>query len=239
MKVSVITVCYNAVRSIERTIKSVKEQEYPDLEYIVIDGGSTDGTVDVIRRYSNLISYWISEPDKGIYDAMNKGLDHAAGDWIIYMNSGDLFVNKYVIQSVFSKPIGKHIGVIFGSTIANGKIMDMTPFIYSSRKLKSMGICHQSIFVRTAIARRIGFDLTFKVAADYDMIMRIYKLGYKFLDVKKPISIFDKNGFSSYSKVLQLKEEARICRVKSSPMLKILQFLKWIKQIYNKIIHNS
>ena len=87
--ISVVTVSYNAVSTIEQTILSVINQTYPHIEYIIIDGGSTDGTVDVIKKYADKITYWVSEPDKGIYDAMNKGLRRVRGDWCVFMNSGD------------------------------------------------------------------------------------------------------------------------------------------------------
>jgi glycosyltransferase involved in cell wall biosynthesis len=88
-KISVITICYNAVDLIEKTILSVLHQSYDNIEYIIIDGNSTDGTVDIIQKYANQLAYWISEPDGGIFDAMNKGLDHATGEWVNFMNAGD------------------------------------------------------------------------------------------------------------------------------------------------------
>ena len=91
MKISVVTICYNSKLFIEKTILSVINQSYEDLEYIVVDGGSTDGTLDVIHKYSNRITKWISEKDEGIYNAMNKALDIITGDWVIFMNSGDCF----------------------------------------------------------------------------------------------------------------------------------------------------
>lgn len=96
-KISVITVCYNCVSVIEQTIKSVLEQTYPNIEYIIIDGGSMDGTVDIIKKYSDTVTYWISEPDNGIYDAMNKGIDMATGDYLNFMNAGDTFFEDKAI----------------------------------------------------------------------------------------------------------------------------------------------
>lgn len=101
-KITVVTVCYNAVNEIEKTIRSVLSQTYPDKEYIVIDGGSTDGTVDIIRKYADRIDYWISEPDGGIYEGMTKGIEHATGDYINFMNAGDLFFDNHVLDEVFA-----------------------------------------------------------------------------------------------------------------------------------------
>lgn len=110
--ISVVTVSYNAVLTIEQTILSVINQTYPHIEYIIIDGGSTDGTVDIIKKYANRIAYWVSEPDKGIYDAMNKGIRTAKGEWINFMNAGDLFYSKDTLEKVFSKSINDNIKVI-------------------------------------------------------------------------------------------------------------------------------
>ena len=99
--ISVVTVCYNAADTIEKTMLSVLNQTYHDIEYIIIDGGSTDGTVEIIRKYADRIAYWVSEPDKGIYDAMNKGIKVATGEWINFMNAGDEFVDANVLDKLF------------------------------------------------------------------------------------------------------------------------------------------
>ena len=114
--ISIVTVSYNAVLTIEQTILSVINQTYPNVEYIIIDGGSTDGTVDIIKKYADKIAYWVSEPDKGIYDAMNKGGLKATGDFIQFLNAGDWFENEYVIEKIF-KDWYKRVDVIYGDMI--------------------------------------------------------------------------------------------------------------------------
>ena len=114
--ISVVTVSYNAVATIEQTILSVVNQTYPHIEYIIIDGGSTDGTVDVIKKYADRIAYWVSEPDKGIYDAMNKGIKVATGEWINFMNCGDSFYSVSVLSDVFKDKSCKENDVIYGNT---------------------------------------------------------------------------------------------------------------------------
>ena len=114
MKISVVTVCYNAADTIEKTMLSVLNQTYHDIEYIIIDGGSTDGTVEIIRKYADRIAYWVSEPDKGIYDAMNKGIKVATGEWINFMNAGDEFVDEGVIEKLFQNRTIDTVGVVFG-----------------------------------------------------------------------------------------------------------------------------
>ena len=100
MKISIITVSYNAAKTIEQTISSVVNQTYQDIEYIIIDGGSTDGTMDIIRKYEDRIAYWISEPDKGIYDAMNKGIDVATGDYVYFLGADDRLVDANIIDKI-------------------------------------------------------------------------------------------------------------------------------------------
>ena len=112
-KISIVTISYNIVSSIEKTILSVISQTYSNIEYIVIDGGSTDGTVDIIKKYSNKISYWVSERDKGIYDAMNKGIEAATGDWINFMNAGDLFFHNNVISEIIPF-LDNNVDIIYG-----------------------------------------------------------------------------------------------------------------------------
>ena len=112
--ISVVTICYNAKNDLEKTILSVLSQTYQDIEYIIIDGGSTDGTVDIIHKYSERLFYWISEPDKGIYDAMNKGMDRATGSWINFMNAGDTFCDNEVIKNIFGYNDLSDYSVIYG-----------------------------------------------------------------------------------------------------------------------------
>lgn len=131
-KITVVTVCYNTVRSIEKTILSVINQIYPNIEYIIIDGGSTDGTVDIIKKYSDKIAYWVSEPDGGIYDAMNKGIKAATGEWINFMNAGDWFLSIHVLDDL-SKKLSDNIKILRGNIIR----------IYDNFKVKSEGITSQ------------------------------------------------------------------------------------------------
>ena len=130
MKISVITICYNAVNDIERTIRSVLDQTFDDIEYIVVDGASKDGTPDRVRalfaEYPQRNVKLISEPDKGIYDAMNKGIKMATGEWVIMMNAGDVFADSDVLQNVFAHVISDKITFLYGDTLSkqkNGKLL--------------------------------------------------------------------------------------------------------------------
>lgn len=172
--VVVITVCFNCLPVIERTICSVLSQRYLNFKYFMIDGGSTDGTVDVIERYSDKLAFWISEPDKGIYDAMNKGLSFVEeGSWVVFMNAGDVFVSDDILTKIFENRSYVNKIVIYGNTILryedrceNFECKDIS-FIN-----RSLPFCHQSSFVRKS--EEIFFDLKYKMAADYDLFYRIY-----------------------------------------------------------------
>ena len=147
--ISVVTVSYNAVSVIEQTIFSVINQTYPNVEYIIIDGGSTDGTVDIIKKYADKITYWVSEPDKGIYDAMNKGIELATGEWINFMNAGDSFYSFSILELIFGQ-------TIFSNDIIYGDTLFLAPNLEYVRKtlpLDTISRCmpfgHQSTFVNT------------------------------------------------------------------------------------------
>ena len=136
--VTVITVCYNAVSLIEKTIRSVLAQQYEHIEYVVVDGSSTDGTIEIIRKYEAHISHWITEQDEGIYDAMNKGVAMATGEWCIFLNAGDTFAADDVLNRVFQVP--READVIYGDVVKNGTVKAAEPPHNSHR----MYFCHQS-----------------------------------------------------------------------------------------------
>lgn len=174
-KVSVVTICYNSVQFIEKTIQSVLSQTYPNIEYIVIDGGSTDGTKEIIEKYSSKITYWCSEKDRGIYDAMNKGIKKATGEWINFMNSGDCFVSENVLMDVMSEPIDSDICVVYCDVIQdNGSYEEK--FICKGLKdiTYKMVFSHQSCLIRTDIHKERPFSLKYKIAGDYDFFYNLY-----------------------------------------------------------------
>jgi len=191
--VSVVTVSYNAVSTIEQTILSVINQTYLYIEYIIIDGGSTDGTVDIIKKYADKIAYWVSEPDKGIYDAMNKGIKVATGEWINFMNCGDRFYDKNVLAEIFLK--NNEADVIYGNVMID--VLNYE-YIHLSDKLDSiklyMPFCHQSSFVKTYLVQRNPFDLKYKFVADYNMFYQFYRQGYVFKYVNMVVACYNKEG---------------------------------------------
>lgn len=199
-KISIVTIVFNDKNGLEETAKSVISQVYPNLEYIIIDGGSTDGTVEIIKKYGDYISYWISEPDKGIYDAMNKGLRKATGEWVCFMNAKDVFADSDVLERL-RDAFNSDADVIVGNTlmIDNDELREYKARKnrnISSRNVTSMGFVHQSSFVRTELARMYPFDTRYRLAADFGMFYELHRNHCKFLYVDFPISCFDTTGVS-------------------------------------------
>lgn len=197
-KVTVITIVLNAVRVIERTLKSVIAQDYPNLEYIVVDGRSSDGTLELIQKYKHGISTLISEPDGGIYEAMNKGAALAKGEWILFMNAGDLFVENDVITRTFAGCNWSECDVIYGDGIFSSdeyRLVERAPDRVTLTD--GNGFSHQSTFVRATLQKEYGFDVSERVAADYDFFLRLYKANKVFRRVDVVISEFFIGGFST------------------------------------------
>lgn len=212
MKISVITVCYNAAETIERTIQSVLGQTYHDIEYIIIDGGSTDGTVDVIRKYADKIAYWTSEPDKGIYDAMNKGIRVATGEWINFMNSGDTFVNSNVLDNLMV--FHKDELILYGNIIR----------IFPSYKRRATGIrtlkpqtidfvCdtihHQASLINSSLFQKYGcYSLDYKLMSDwlfYYETVALHGISVRYVDID--VAYFQMDGASTIQSELYKKEK--------------------------------
>lgn len=177
--VSVITIAFNEKDNIGYTLSSVKEQSYDGIEYIIVDGGSTDGTLEVIKEYSAVVDVLISEKDAGIYDAMNKGLRRATGDYVIFMNAGDEFYDRYTVETVLKN--GDNADIIFGET----KLIDASRKVIGDRKLQApkiftwksfrfgMSICHQAIYIKRSILS--DYDLSYKLSSDIDWVIKAAK----------------------------------------------------------------
>lgn len=211
-KISVITVCYNAVSSLEKTILSVLNQTYPNIEYIIIDGGSTDGSVDIIKKYIDRLAYWVSEPDNGVYDAMNKGVCVASGDWVNFMNAGDSFYCNETISTLFAESIDKTVVCIFGNTIFHYLEKDVLIRYKSSPIHDIMPSCHQSIFCRRQVLLDYPFNLKYKIAADYDFFYKIRNNGWKYKFVNCIVAVYDATGGISSKSILKTRRE--IYRIK-------------------------
>ena len=204
-KLSVITINYNNCDGLRKTIESVVNQTCKDFEYIIIDGGSTDGSVDVIKEYTDRIDYWVSEPDKGIYSAMNKGIDVAKGEYCIFMNSGDLFYSSYVLADIAPTLAGKDI-IVGCEFLSDGRIF-AAPKRISLSYLYFETLRHQSSIIKTTLLKEYKYDEKYKIVSDYKFWLQTLILGnctYK--AVKNIIAIYDTTGVSFVNDALLKKE---------------------------------
>lgn len=170
MKISIITVVKNDKHNIEKTIQSCISQRHINIEYIVINGLSTDGTNEIIDKYSDKIHKYINDYDIGIYDAMNKGLDLATGDWIIFMNSGDIFYQDITLYNIFLNNLD-NFAIIAGSWIENSN----PELKFNANNFIKYGMiaCHQAILVKTEILKKYKFSINYIISSDFDFFSKI------------------------------------------------------------------
>lgn len=181
MKVSIITVSFNSAKTIEDTINSVLSQDFPEIEYIVVDGGSSDGTVNIIEKYQNRIGKWVSEKDRGMYDAMNKGIAMATGDVIGILNSDDVYMNTHVISDLMALMEQQKAKVVFADLILVDQVDEKKGLRYYDSghfhpdKFKYGWMpAHPTVFVKRELYEAVGqFSTTYQIAADYEMLIRI------------------------------------------------------------------
>jgi len=180
--ISIITVCYNSVEFIEQAIKSVANQDFDDYEYIIIDGGSSDGTVEIIQNYQDNLAYWHSKPDRGISHAFNLGLEHASGEWVVFLNADDYLASNTVLRemSVYLSQYNQH-DVVYGQIqlVSRGKaaqpVSDLTGGAFSWSVLRrKQNIPHPAAFNARSYFDRVGlFDESFRIAMDYEHYLRL------------------------------------------------------------------
>jgi glycosyltransferase involved in cell wall biosynthesis len=193
--ISIITVSFNSVNSIEDTIKSIFNQTFNNYEYIIIDGGSTDGTHQIINKYSDRLGYSISEPDQGIYDAMNKGLAKVNGKYVYFIGADDLLWDKNVLENVAYHLTDE-------SCIYYGEVVFKTRDIkydgkFSALKLVTRNISHQSIFYPAKVFKEFIFDTRYKVFADYELNLKLFNHSkFKFKYIPITIALFNDTGVS-------------------------------------------
>ncbi|WP_459816517.1 glycosyltransferase family 2 protein [Geotalea toluenoxydans] len=203
--ITVITVVFNGEKCLEETIRSVINQTYDNVEYIIIDGASTDGTIDIVKQYDGQIDYWLSEKDEGIYDAMNKGINKATGEWVNFMNSGDSFYGNNVVELIFNKQI--IASVIYGNTLY--QYDSVYKKIRKAEKLTfkyGLPFCHQSSFTKTEILKAEMFCRLYKIFADFDLFAKLKKNGSIFVYADLTVSIFNCDGVSTVKSTEHLKE---------------------------------
>lgn len=214
---SIITICYNAADTIERTIQSVLAQSYPNIEYIVVDGASKDNTLSIINRYKERISKMVSEPDKGLYDAMNKGICLASGDYLCFLNAGDTFYADTTLQEMADTlPSDKLPDVIYGETAlvdAQGRFVRMrrlqAPEVLTWRSFRQgMLVCHQAFFARRELVPQ--YDLQYRFSADFDWCIRIMKQSHLLYNTHLTVVNYLDEGLTTRNQKASLKERFRI-----------------------------
>jgi glycosyltransferase involved in cell wall biosynthesis len=213
-KLSVITIVYNNVAAIERTMLSVLNQTYKNIEYILIDGASTDGTIDVINLYKDRLAKFISAPDKGIYDAMNKGLALATGDYVLFMNSGDEIYSPETVAAVFASAISGDI--YYGETEmfdenwkSLGQRRHRAPEHFDWHSFKfGMNISHQAIYIKRSLTQ--PFDLKYKYSSDIDWILKATKKSSSIVNTHLYVAKYLVGGISKQKHLASLKERFKI-----------------------------
>ncbi|RZK50834.1 MAG: glycosyltransferase [Pedobacter sp.] len=213
---SIITIVYNNVSDIERTICSIIDQDYKNIEYIVIDGNSSDGTKNIIEKYIDKIAKYISEPDNGIYDAMNKGLNLASGDYVLFMNSGDEIFDTTTVSAVFASH--PNADIYYGETemydenwVSLGQRRHKAPKVFNWKSFKyGMNISHQAIYVKRTLAPQ--YDLNYKYSADIDWIIKIAKKSTSIVNVNRYVAKYLVGGISKKKHWASLKERYKILK---------------------------
>src|SRR5215217_4956208 len=213
-KLSVITIVYNNVKDIERTMLSVLNQTYRNIEYIVIDGASKDGTAEHIGNYKDRLAHFVSEPDKGIYDAMNKGLALATGDYVLFMNSGDEIYEPETVADVFATESAADI--YYGETEmydenwqSLGQRQHCAPEVFNWRSFRyGMSVSHQAIYIKRSLAQ--PYDLSYKYSADIDWVIRAAKNASSIVNTHMYVAKYLVGGVSKKKHMASLKERFRI-----------------------------
>ena len=215
-KISIVTIVYNGASTIEKTIKSVAAQSYPNVEYVIIDGGSDDGTIGIVKSFSGSVSKWISEPDKGIYDAMNKGIELSTGDYLWFINSGDEVYAPDTLERIFNTSNSPFHDVYYGDTVMIdsegneiGSRRLTPPSALSWRDFKNgMLVSHQSIIVSKKVASL--YDTRFKFSADFEWCLVAMKKADRVINTHQILSRFLDGGITKQNIATGLKERFKI-----------------------------
>jgi len=201
-KVSIICVTFNAAATLPALIQSVNQQKTGEIEFVVIDGGSTDGTIDILKTNDNAVDFWISEPDNGIYDAMNKSLNYIKGQWVIFLGADDLLESGFAAMVSVLK---NEDTIYYGNVMFYGK--EFTK-VYDDYYLTKLNICHQSIFYPRSVFNKYQYDLKYKVYADYHLNLRCWHdPDFKFEHADCFVASFTEGGFSTHTKDLVFEAE--------------------------------
>ncbi len=229
-KISVITVCFNAENEIEKTILSVLSQSYDNIEYVIIDGGSKDKTVEIIKRYNKKIDIFLSEPDKGIYDAMNKGAKLSHGKWLNFMNAGDVFFDENVLKNIVKQgPFNSRVKVLYGNVhmLYKGQEGIVKKLDRVKKNEVQYSLNHQSTLIEGEWMRSKRYDTTYRIAADANFFNETVKAGYLFQYVPVTISSYESTeGVSAVNQILLFQEMMQIKEIRKWSYLWIKGYMR-------------
>jgi glycosyltransferase involved in cell wall biosynthesis len=229
MKLSIITINYNNCHGLERTINSVIHQTYNDFEYILIDGGSADKSIDVIKRYSERLTHWLSEPDKGIYHAMNKGITLAKGEYLLFLNSGDYLINENILQTIFVELVNDPI--IYGNGLLEtktGKYLKMEiPAKLDLDYFSGASLFHPSTFIKKSLFETYGlYNESLKIVSDWEFFIKAIMLNNEIArKISFEIAVVEDDGIS------RKKENTRLLQQEIRKVLEDHFPLSVIRQI--------
>lgn len=234
MKLSIITINFNNLDGLQKTIDSVLCQTWKEFEWIFIDGGSTDGSKELIKKTAaecSNVSYWCSEPDKGVYNAQNKGITHANGEYMNFMNSGDIFYDKNVLLNIFN--VKQSADVIYGDWYwcdKNNSWIDLYPKKVSIASLYCDNICHQAMFIKGEILKEKGYDESYTIVADWARWMELACKGNTFQYIPVVVCKYQLGGFSSANEELAQQEIDRVRQIPPSSFCESLQLCRTYKE---------
>ena len=214
-RISIITVVYNCVNTLEETILSVINQHFDNFEFVIIDGGSTDGTIEIIKKYQDKITLWISEPDKGIYDAMNKGIEKAKGEYIYFLGADDVFIDQFVLKKINVLLI-KKFNIYYGNVIFKKRNL-LYDGKFNSFKLVTRNISHQSIFYPKAVFIEYKYNTVYRILADYDLNLKLFnhkKFRFKYIPIT--IALFNDEGVSGMNTLDENFEADRLSIIQTN-----------------------
>ncbi len=240
-KLSIVTICYNEVNRIEATLQSVLHQTYTNYEYIVVDGASTDGTVDILHRHKEHFSVFISEPDQGIYNAMNKAISYCKGDYIYFLNGGDVLYEKEILTKIFSYEINGDLiyGNIAIKPLDKEQWILQMPVQLTKTFLLKKTIPHQATFTHRDIFSKVGkYDESFKIVADYKLsLLAIYKYDFCLQYIPETFAVFELSGVSHVNADVRNQEKRKV-QEEVFGKLNLNLFIAWIT-IKNKVLNKA
>lgn len=235
---SIITVSFNSAKTIEKTILSVLNQTYKNIEYIIIDGGSIDGTLDIINKYKDKISYIVSEKDGGIYDAMNKGTAVARGDYLNFMNSDDYFFSDSIIEECLPFLNDKY-DIVYGDVEVRYNNFKFIKKKLPPKYLWAAPANHQSAFIKRETMSKYGYNISNKIVADYEFFLTVYYNGGKILKINKVIASFYSGGYSQQNYRQSILDcYQTVAKFDKSLKVKIFYKILLIKPLIKKYLPN-